>query len=316
MSKRPVCRMLLTIVCLMLLQACQPRVPKQYLQPDELEDLLYDYYLSKGISEINHPSNFDYDHRYKTEAVLRKYDISQAEFDSTLAYYFNNAERLRPIYQNLLTRLSDDAIRLGASAGEVERFANQSLSGDTTDVWEGRRFMLLLPSPPQHLWQFSQKTDTTFRKGDSFLLTFDSHYLAQGGSKSATAYLAITYENDSVITQNAMLTAEGVTTLRINACPERAKRIDGFVYLNRRDTKDAQNSDMCLLFLSRLQLIRFHHPEVVTDTVNATKPDTLTLPNTLRVSDSVVLQSTETVPITPASPSLSNRKPAKHLKQL
>lgn len=257
--------MTLAVVGLLLFQACQTKVPKQYLQPDEFEDLLYDYYVAKGMADNSHPADADYERRYHTETVLRKYGLTQADFDSTLAYYFNHAERLRPIYDHLQSRLSDDALQLGASAGEVERFTTQSISGDTTDVWENRRNQLLMPRPPSHIWQFSQKADTTYHGGDSFLLTFASRYLAQSGSKNATVYLAVTYENDSVITHHQTVVADGNTTLRINACPERARRIDGFVYLSRRDVRDNQ-ADMCLLFLSRIQLVRFHHrPQLSSD---------------------------------------------------
>ena len=37
----------------------------------------------------------------------------------------------------------------------------------------------------------------------------------------------------------------------------KVKKIDGFFYMARRDKSDNEN-DMCLLFLNRIQLMRFH----------------------------------------------------------
>jgi len=241
---------------IMILSACKPTVPSKYLQPDEMEDLMYDYFVSRGIVDTRHGMT-DYQNRYNFEAVLRKHGLTQAEFDSSLVYYYNNIEQMNVIFTNIQKRLSEEALQLGASAGEVERFTIQSTSGDTTDVWEGHRQMLLMPVPPYHVVQFSQKADTSFHAGDSFLLTFGSHYLAQSGSRNANVGLYVTYENDSTASASTVINSTGSTTLRLVSCSLRVKKIDGFFYMARRDKSDNEN-DMCLLFLNRIQLMRFH----------------------------------------------------------
>ena len=244
---------------MLLLSACKPQVPSKYLQPDDMEDLMYDYYLSQGISN-SQPRTTDYDRRYNMQAVLKKYGLTNEEFDSTLVYYYNHMELMDAIYSNIQKRLGDEALELGASEGEVERFTIQSVSGDTTDVWEGKRQLMLLPIPPYHIVQFSQKADTSFYKGDSFLLTFGSRFLVQSGSRNATVYMAVTYENDSVISATAPINVSGGTTLRINACDQKAKQLDGYIYMPRRDQTDNE-SEIPTLLLSHIQLMRFHHRE-------------------------------------------------------
>lgn len=241
---------------MIFLSACKPTVPSRYLQPDEMEDLMYDYYVSQGLIDVKQGSS-EYHHRYNIEAVLRKHHLTQAEFDSSLVYYYNHMEQLNVIFSNIQKRLSEEALELGASQGEVERFTIQSTSGDTTDVWEGHRQMLLMPIPPYHVVQFSQKADTSFHAGDSFLLTFTSQYLAQSGSRNANVGLYVTYDNDSVATATSTINVTGNTSLRIPTCSLKVKKIDGFMYMARRDNSDNE-SDMCLLFLNRIQLMRFH----------------------------------------------------------
>ena len=259
MRRRGVHLFIVGATVMVLLSACKPQVPSKYLQPDDMEDLMYDYYLSQGISN-SQPRTTDYDRRYNMQAVLKKYGLTNEEFDSTLVYYYNHMELMDAIYSNIQKRLGDEALELGASEGEVERFTIQSVSGDTTDVWEGKRQLMLLPIPPYHIVQFSQKADTSFYKGDSFLLTFGSRFLVQSGSRNATVYLAVTYENDSVVSATTPINVSGGSTLRINACDQKAKQLDGYIYMPRRDQTD-NASEIPLLLLDRIQLMRFHHKE-------------------------------------------------------
>lgn len=249
---------------LVLMSACTPTVPSKYLQPDEMEDLMYDYYVSQGLYD-NQRGSTDYQHRYNLESVLRKYDLTYADFDSSLVYYYNNLELLNSILSNVQDRLSKEALELGASEGEVERYTTQSISGDTTDVWEGRRHLTLLPVPPYHVIQFAQKADTSFHQGDSFLMTFGTKFLTRNGSRNASACMAVTYENDSVVSLTQNLNISGGNTLRIASCSLRAKKIEGFVYMPRRGQSE-YDSELCILFVDHIQLMRFHHHQNKQDT--------------------------------------------------
>ena len=209
---------LLLAVALMLLSACKPQVPSQYIQPSDMEDLLYDYYVSQGLAvDVNPTVSGEYTRQYNVNLVLKKYNVTQADFDSSLVYYFNHIEDLYKIYENVQNRLSETALELGASSTEVMRYTTQSLTGDTAEVWQGRRHFVLLPQPPFNIFQFTQKADTSYHKGDSYLMTFDNTFLVQSGSRNATLFLSVRYDNDSIISQNISISPSGNTTLRIPA---------------------------------------------------------------------------------------------------
>jgi hypothetical protein len=281
MKPQIVQQMILLTVGLLLLSACKPKIPKEYIQPDEMEDLLYDYYVAQGLPRDPHSKNdLDYDRQYHTNLVLKKYGRTQAELDSSLKYYYINMEELYKIYGNVQKRLGDEALKLGASTTEVERYTTQSLSGDTTDVWEGSRQMVILPKPPYNVVQFSQKADTSYYQGDSFLMTFGNTFLVQSGSKNASLVLSVYYENDSIITNSTTVSQAGNTTLRIPPCGLKAKELKGFVYMPKRQGFDNEN-DMCVLLLDNIQLVRFHHkrsartPIPSTTAVDTLKHDSL-----------------------------------------
>ena len=140
---------------------------------------------------------------------------------------------------------------------------------------------MLIPQRPYHLMQFYQEADTSYHAGDSFLVTFGSRFLSQGRNRTTTLYVAVTYENDSAYSMNTIVGGYGETTLRIPVCKYRAKDIRGFVAMDTRLEENQQN-DMCMLFIDRFQLIRFHNevPEekpvaAQSDSIKAKQPDSL-----------------------------------------
>ena len=193
--------------------------------------------------------------------------------------------------------MGEEALVRGASAGEVERYSMLSLSGDTADVWEGPRRLILMPRRPYHLMQFYQKCDTSYHAGDHFLMTFNNQILTQAGYSQALAYLAMTYENDSTVSQNTIVSGKGSTSLRIAMCRERVKEFKGYILMGQR-MEEKPSNDVCLMFIDGIRLIRFHNklPEETeaskTDTVKVEKPDSLK-PRVRRLGERPVLQTVE-----------------------
>ena len=243
----------------LMLSACKPTVPVEIIQPDDMEDLLYDYYVAQNITGDSRDGN-DYRTKYNYGLVFKKHGVTEAEFDSSLVYYYNHIEDLYKIYESVQARLSDEALELGASVGDVERYMKRSLSGDTMDIWTGHRHHLFFPQPPYNIFQFTQKADTACRANDSYLLTFGSSFLVQSGSRSATALLSVIYENDSVITKSISVPLSGTANLSIPECSLRAKEFRGYFYMPKRQGADNVN-DMCLYLANHIQLMRFHRPD-------------------------------------------------------
>lgn len=283
------CRYLvLAFVGLQLFQACKPTDPPQYIQPDEMEDILYDYHVAQGMAMG--VENNSYNSHLYYEAVLKKHHVTSEQFDSSLHYYYYRSDRFIDIYKRVQERLSDEALLLGASVSEVERYMTQSTSGDTTDIWEGRRRQMLVPFRPYNYLQFRVKCDTAFHAGDSFLMTFANTFLTQGSPRGADAYLSITYMNDSVITRNQPVSGFGVTTMRIPSCPERVKEICGYIALNQH-LDNNQSNDICLLSVDRIQLVRFHHHQEEKSKADSVKSDTLRTASP-QAADSVQIDKT------------------------
>lgn len=279
----------IVLLFLVLLSACTPKVPKEYIQPDDMEDILYDYFLSQGIIRIEGLSGMegssrvmDYRRELYFEAILKKYDVMRAEFDSSLVYYYTRSDRFVKIWKNVQERLGEAAIEYGASAGEVETFTTSTLTGDTANIWNGVISQVLVPYAPYNRLQYQLQADTAFRKGDSFMLVWNSDFLYQSGSKDAVAYMAVRYKNDSIVSSVTHFSVNGRSQLRIEGCDASVKEIKGFIYLGQGYEN---TSNMRMLIVSNIQLIRFHKKEneIKEPEPQKSKADSLSqLPDSLR----------------------------------
>ena len=173
-----------------------------------------------------------------------------------MVWYYNHLEDLYKIYERVQHRLSEDALAQGTSVRELQQFTKTySHNSDTTDVWDGKRYLLLYPQAPFHVYQFKQKADSTYHAGDSFLFTYNSNFLVQSGSRNANVFLTMTFENDSVVTRNYAVPPSGMGTIRIDNVDYPLKELRGYIIMNRRDSRNMEN-EVCMLFLDRIQLLR------------------------------------------------------------
>ena len=63
----------------LLFVACKPTIPGDVIQPDDMEDLLYDYYVAQGIRS-DYSQGEDYRLQYNHGLVFKKYGVTEAQF--------------------------------------------------------------------------------------------------------------------------------------------------------------------------------------------------------------------------------------------
>ena len=248
---------LVAVGMLMAMAACKPGTPEQYIQPDDMEDILVEYHLAKAMAMegVLPQHNSSYNQALFMASVLAKHGVTQAEFDSSLVYYYTRSDRFDPIYKRVAERLEEMALSLGATEGDIGKYANYNATGDTANIWPDRVTALMLPSPPYNIWQFSIEADTTFRRGDQLMMQFMSDYMYQTGTKAGLVYMAVEYE-DTVVSRNLHFSVSGISQLRLSGLDDRVpKAVKGFFYLGQGN--DATTAAR-MLFLSNVQLIRFH----------------------------------------------------------
>ena len=241
------------------LVGCKPRVPKEYLQPGKMEDILYDYLLADGMAHVEgNYQELAFRREAYREAALRKHGVSEAEFDSSLVYYYRHTKLLHDIYQKISKRLNNDAIALGATANEISQFEGIASQGDTATVWSNTQTVVLMPMAPYNYVTFDIKADTTYHEGDKMILSFNNQFLFQSGVKDGVAMLTVTFANDSTASSVTHCTRDDHFTVQIQD-NERIgiKRVSGFVYLGKGND-NAGTNDLRVMAVSNLKLMKMH----------------------------------------------------------
>lgn len=242
--------------------SCGDSIPSEYLQPKELEEVLYDYHVALGMlnGEMRNDQNRAYNERLYKLAVLKKHNVSEEKFENSMVYYMRHAEDLQKVYKSLTERVRAEASQVGASVSAMS--AGGTLQGDTANVWPLEPGFVLMQRRPYNVSSFVIKADTAFHKGDRFNLGFDTQFLFQEGFKDGIAMLAIQFNNDSIATRSIHFSSNSRYNLEINDNDRLGvKEIRGFFYLNKE--QNAQTSTtLKLLFLNRIQLLRMRVREM------------------------------------------------------
>lgn len=261
----------MAILALVAFWACTPTVPSKYIQPDDLEDILYDYHLSQAMAQRE--QNFQQGQKDRTKyfyAVLAKHNVTEADFDSSMVYYYSNIPQLQKIYSAVEERMDNEANHLGATIASVS--STYSANGDTTNVWKTSSSAMLMPIAPYNKLDFALKVDTSYHKGDTFLMSFNAEFLYQSGTKDGVIYMAVTFDNDSTAQYYTHFTSSGLSQLRIPSNFENSiRKIVGFIYL----AKGSDNSKTTkLLFVDNISLLRYHKKELVRPNNSTSSPTT------------------------------------------
>jgi hypothetical protein len=255
----------------MLVMACKPTVPSEYIQPDDMEDILYDYHLALAMARQKSGEEQDYNRLLYFRSVLKKYNVTEADFDSSLVYYYSHAYRLKDIYSEVNQRLNEEAASLGVAVGDINRYSQYSTTGDTANIWTQHTDLLLIPSPTMNRYDFTVKVDSTFKRGDSFMFQFMSEFIWQTGTKDVTVCFVCKYAGDSIIQTANHITVSGLAQVRLPVYREKKlKEMRGFIYLN--DGGDDSNTRK-LMFISQIQLIRFHDKTIDDDDDETTEDE-------------------------------------------
>lgn len=210
---------LFLLLVLLLFSACKNSRPSGVLSESKMANLLYDYHVALALGQSNSDSA-DIDTRLYTDAVLRKYDLTQADFDRSMEYYSRHSDALLAVYR-----------RVNARFGTMENAGGAAVPGsDGVNHWRGASGYLL-SSAANNRMTFSQPADTAFHAGDQLTWSFESHWVGREGERTAFAVLYVRYVGDSIATYSAPVLGDGHQQLSLTLASRAVKQIDGFVLL-------------------------------------------------------------------------------------
>lgn len=275
-------RLAVLLSVVFFLGACRPGVPSGVIPPSMLEDLLYDYHVAQAMAEVRRDS-MNYRRYEYVRAVLDKYGVTEAEFDSSMVWYSAHSVYLNDIYKRLKGRFEESVALIGEATGSKDMYADLSMSGDTANIWQERAFRILKPRFSENRMHFAMNADSSFLKGDELMWRFDPYQISKGKNSDIYAGLYVKYDNDSTVGITQRIYSNSTMQLRLGGDTAHVvKSLGGFVCYKTPD-----DGDFRMLVLDRIMLIRFHRhmePAVADSAALKAAEDSAALhdPDTLR----------------------------------
>ena len=177
--------------------SCKPSLPRDVLSKGKMTDILFDYHIALAMAQSEDGGSEKNSLAYR-EAVLKKHDVTSADFDSSMVYYMRHTELLHDVYKDLAERLDKEAVALGGNSAGNSDFDNLTSVGDTANIWKEATSMVFSTDAGFNSRSFKIEADTAFHKGDRFRLDFESQFIFQDGMRDGVALLAVQFKNDSV----------------------------------------------------------------------------------------------------------------------
>lgn len=249
------------LLCLMLVAftfSCSPSLPSGVLSEDDMEDLLYDMHVAQVVYETREGKINDADIVALRQSVLRKYDVTEAEWDSSFNYYCHNADKLHAIYMSLSERVQGNLLALG---GQVDGM--QGEEADTSNVWNMEPSFILMQQAPFNVIAYDISPDSTFQDGDRLTLQFDTQFIFQDGYRDVAAFIAVYYDNDSIQTSVTHVSGDGhgIVTLSNDRDRLHVKQIKGYFYLGKNlnaESTERNATTMRLVAVRNVKLLHTH----------------------------------------------------------
>lgn len=259
MKKLMIC-LVAVMALLFCVSSCKPSLPSGVLSKGKMTDILYDYHLALAMAHMDDNGDKGQSLAYR-EAVLRKHDVTSAEFDSSMVYYMRHTELLEDVYKDLTDRYNNEITAMGGSASAGGEFANLSATGDTANVWNLATSMVFMPVKPFNSTSFDIKVDSTFHKGDRLMLDFDAQFIYQDGMRNGVAMLAVQFGNDSIAQRTIMIQSTQHYSVELSDADSLGiKSVKGYFMLMNDDNGMGVSSQttLKLMFLEHIKLIRMH----------------------------------------------------------
>ena len=258
---------LLSVACVAFLVSvmvsCKPALPSDVLSKGKMTDILYDYHVALAMAHSQDGGDRGESLAYR-EAVLKKHDVTSAEFDSSMVYYMRHTEMLEEVYKDLGDRLSNELVALGGNGG-MSQFDNLTATGDTANVWNLSSSLVLSTQQPFNEYSFQMSVDSGYHKGDCLMLDFETQFIYQDGMRDGIALLAVEFKNDSVAQQ--VLHISGSQHYSVQVADNDTlgiKSVKGYFMLadGGFSSDMGSQSTLKLMFLDHIKLVRMHPQKV------------------------------------------------------
>lgn len=134
-------RILAVIILCVLVYACKPGIPKDVIQPDKMEKVLYDIHAVDGyIGALQKPDTAKIVASSFYKGVYKKFNIDSAIYAKSLGYYFTRPDLLNKMYENLMKQFELERKR------NDKRVDNEILAQQRKDQAKSIKALVYVPT--------------------------------------------------------------------------------------------------------------------------------------------------------------------------
>ena len=190
--------LLIGIVVALIFMSCNSR-PDGVLSRDDMANILYEMHKLDGsldIKGISYNQNNEKADYYKS--ILDKYNITQAEFDSSLIWYGKNPKKFTRVYDDVyeqLTQLQEDV-----KNGKFHKIDSIELLKVRIELWNKSQKYTFNKDSARTKLNFEIK-NSGLQYGDVYILKFLQQIAPSDSSENKHILLTINYfngKNDSL----------------------------------------------------------------------------------------------------------------------
>ena len=246
--------------------ACKVERPGYVLSDGVMEKVLYDYHIAKAMGE-----NLDYNEQYKRtlylNAVFKKHNITQAQFDTTMAWYARHPEVVNEVYDIVRERLMASRENYNHLVSLRDGKPTRSKAGDSIDVWIWDRIHMLSGMPLDNKLMFTLPSDNNYQASDTIKWTVGFKFLSEqlvDTTKRPIMAMQVAYAKDTIVSALCRIDSSQVAQLVLQADTlGDIKELRGFIYYPTNQPKQT-------LLIDSVSLMRYHQTN---DSIPATTDD-------------------------------------------
>lgn len=162
-------RLLPTLVIVLLMTAvlsCS-RVPSHVIPPKRMSEVMADLNMADAVVDKNYNDFMsDSARMLLKQSVLDNHGYTVADFDTSMVWYGAHIDKYNDVMDNTVQILEK---RLESAGAEALRILSDE-QGDSVNVWNGARFLIVKPTSPSQYLAYEYADTASLNRGDIFTL--------------------------------------------------------------------------------------------------------------------------------------------------
>lgn len=230
------------IMGITLLTGCNS-TPDEVLPHEKMAQLLADIHIGESIVDAERTKYYN-DSLKKTvkQSILIKHGVTQAQLDTSFAWYGYNIEEYIAVYDRVIEILDNEVKSFSSTINDE---IDLSFEGDSVDTWQKLRHYRFSTNSPSEFISFNLPKDRHWENGDYYTWRLK---LINNASQIKWG-IAADYNDGSSEFVNTSISNEGWNEIRlITDSTKTLNRVYGYIHVN--PNKDGA------IYLDSLSLVR------------------------------------------------------------